>query len=274
MNFIEQNQNLLESFIFNIFKIIFIIFIAYFIYKALCAFIKKSVFHYSDRLGNSENKEETAQRNATLEGVIFSTLKMFIIVFTFVLILFEIGILKTAPFAALAGFLGIAVGFGGQFLVRDLISGFFVITEDQFKKGDKVTINDVYGIVEDVSLRRTVIRDNNNQRFYIPNGEIKIVSNSSKLTYNLSLEIKISNKENADYVFDVLNRLGKQMAEEGSFTDSFLKPFTALGIEGLKGDGFLVRAAGETKLENQDEIVREYRRMIKKEFDKLGVEVK
>lgn len=270
-----ENKTFLEVIISSGFKIIFIILATYFIYKILRIFIKKSVFHYSEKIRDGkDDKEDTEQRNATLEGVIFSALKTFIIVFAIVLILFEIGILKTAPFAALVGFLGLAFGFGGQFLVRDLISGFFVITENQFKKGDTVTINNVYGIVHDVNLRRTVIKDSNGQLFYVPNGEIKIVSNSSKLNYNIQIDIKISNKENADYIFDVLNRLGKQMAEEGSSDGVFLKPFAALGIEDLKGDGFLVRAAGETKLENQDEILREYRHMIKKEFDKLGVEIK
>jgi len=270
-----MNQNFLETVILSGFRIIFIILAAYIIYKILRFFIKKSIFHYSEKIiDDKEYEQELAKRNATLEGVIFSTLKTFIVFFVIVLILFEIGILKTAPFAVLAGFLGLAFGFGGQFLVRDLISGFFIITENQFKKGDKVTINNIYGIVHDVNLRMTVIRDNNNQLFYVPNGEIKIVSNSSKLDYNIQFDIKISNKENADYIFDVLNRLGKQMAEEGSFEGKFLKPITALGIEELNGDGFLVRAAGETSLQNQNEILRAYRRMVKKEFDKLGVEVK
>lgn len=269
------NQNYLEEVIFSGFRIIFIILAAFFIYKILRAFIKKSVFHYGEKLmAGEEDKKELAKRNATLERVIFSALKTFIVIFAVVLILFEIGILKTAPFAALAGFLGLAFGFGGQFLVRDLIGGFFIIMENQFKKGDKVTINNVYGIVHDVNLRRTVIKDSNNQLFYVPNGEIKIVSNSSKLDYNIQLDIKISNKENSDYVFDVLNRVGRQIAEEENFESSFLKPIAALGIEELKGDGFTIRVAGETCLENQDEILRAYRRTVKKEFDKLGVEIK
>lgn len=167
-------NDLLELFFLKSFRVALIIFFSFIIFIILKYFIKNSTYHYLLRTLKGEEKEEREKREKTLNGVFISALKAFITAFSAVLLLFEIGILNTAPFAALAGFFGLAFGLGAQSLAKDLINGFFIITEDHFRKGDSIKVDTAEGVVRDINLRRTVLEGLNGNIYYIPNSEIKI----------------------------------------------------------------------------------------------------
>lgn len=175
-----EKSNLVELLFLKSFRVAIIIFFSFIIFVILKHFIKNSTHHYLLRTLKGEEKEERERREKTLNEVFVSALKSLIIAFSAVLLLFEIGILKTAPFAALAGFFGLAFGLGAQSLAKDLINGFFIITEDHFRKGDSIKVDTAEGVVRDINLRRTVLEGLNGNIYYIPNSEIKITENKSK----------------------------------------------------------------------------------------------
>lgn len=157
-------------------RIVLIVLFGVLAYEILKYFIKQSVSQYVKRVYKEEDTVKAELRMKTLRGVLYSTLKSLIVFLFAVLILYEIGVLKTAPFAALAGFLGIAFGFGSQNLARDLINGFFIILEDQFKKGDYIKLeNNIEGEVYDLNIRRTILKKIDGKIIFIPNSEIKII---------------------------------------------------------------------------------------------------
>lgn len=119
------------------------------------------------------------KRAATLQGVFCSTAKIVIWLIATMMILPEFGI-NIGPILAAVGVVGLAFGFGAQYLIRDLIAGLFIILEDQYQKGDVIKIGNVSGKVEDINLRKTILRDEDGTVHYIPNGEIKIASNKTR----------------------------------------------------------------------------------------------
>src|SRR5690606_3039483 len=129
------------------------------------------------------------------------------------MILQEIGV-PIGPILAGAGIVGLAVGFGGQYLIRDVISGFFIILENQYRIGDVVNLDGVGGLVEDISLRMTTLRDLDGTVIHIPHGEIKKVSNLSKDFSRVNLNIGVAYSSNIEHVIEVVNRVGNGLAND------------------------------------------------------------
>lgn len=246
---------------------------AFLVFEIIKFFIRKSIHEYIERSYKVKNGDTAIKRKETLEDVFLGTVKILIIIFTALLILYTIGILKTAPFAALIGFFGLAIGFGGQYVVRDIINGFFIIVEDQFRKGDYVKINEIEGIVQDINLRRTIIRGKNNKIFNVPNSEIKITVNLTESHLNLNFKVAVSLKEDIDKVFGVLNEAGLKMTENKEYAEDFIFPIKVFGIDSFSKDGVFVRLTGGVKEGKQEAVLADYLYIIKKEFDKLKIEV-
>lgn len=158
-------------------KIVIIAAAAYFIYAFVLNFLEK-VIHRTLKL-KIISKDLEQKRADTLIRVIKMTLRVLILTIAIVTIFSEIGI-NIGPILAAAGILGLAVGFGSQFLIRDVVSGLFIILENQYRVGDTIGIDNLTGVVEDLNLRLTVIKDDKGAVHYIPNGEIKKVANFSK----------------------------------------------------------------------------------------------
>lgn len=150
--------------------------ISYFIIKR---FGKVWIMKFIKKRHKIKDKVAIEKRTKTLHHTLTTTLKVVIIFITVLMVLDELKI-NLAPFIAGAGIVGLAVGFGSQSLVKDFVSGIFILIEDQFRKGDRVKIGNFEGIVEDFTLRRTLLRDDNDNLHYIPNNQINIVSNLTK----------------------------------------------------------------------------------------------
>jgi small conductance mechanosensitive channel len=253
-------------------KIILLIFGAFIILKALKVFLKKAISHYVATAYHTRDGKAREKREATLEAVFLSSIKTVIYIIAILMILSEIGI-DTAPLIAGAGIVGLAFGFGGQYLIRDLIAGFFIILEDQYRKGDVVKIADIGGMVEDINLRRTILRDLDGKEHHIPNGIIGTTTNMTKFWSRAHLNIGVAYKENVDYVFDVLNRLGREMAEDEKWKNDIIKPIQVVGVDDFADSAVIIKVLGDTKPIRQWDVMREYRRRVKNEFDKLGIEI-
>jgi small conductance mechanosensitive channel len=188
------------------------------------------------------------------------------------MILQEIG-LEIGPVLAGAGIVGLALGFGGQYLIRDIITGLFIILENQYRIGDVVYIDTTGGLVEDISLRKTTLRDLNGTVHHIPNGEIKLVSNFSKQYARVNLDVGISYSSDLEKVIKVINKTGNELAEDPHFKDVIISPPQFLRVDDLADSAIIVKILGDTKPLKQWEVTGELRKRIKKAFDEEGIEI-
>lgn len=199
----------------------------------------------------------------------------FLIIITFVAVLMILGELEIqlGPLLATAGIGALAIGFGAQSLVKDVISGFFIILENQYRIGDVIEVAGVSGLVESVSLRKTVLRDLQGKVHTIPNGEIKVVSNFSKEWSRSVLDLGISYRDDIDQIVDLLIQIGKEMGSEEPYKSAILEPLQVLGVEKFDESQMVIRMMVKTVPLKQWEVGRELRKRIKKRFDEKGIEI-
>jgi small-conductance mechanosensitive channel len=188
------------------------------------------------------------------------------------MILQEAGI-KIGPILAGAGIVGLAFGFGGQYLIKDIITGLFIILENQYRIGDVINVDTIGGLVEDISLRKTILRDLDGTVHHIPHGEIKTVSNLSKGYARVNLDIGVSYSSDLEHVIKVINRTGKELAEDPLFKDLIIKPPQFLRVDDFADSAVIVKILGDTNPLKQWEVTGELRKRIKIAFDKEGIEI-
>jgi small conductance mechanosensitive channel len=215
---------------------------------------------------------EARKRAHTLGNILRHALLIILSFVALLMILGELGI-QLGPLLATAGVGALAIGFGAQSLVKDVISGFFIILENQYRIGDAIEVAGVSGLVESVSLRKTVLRDLKGAVHTIPNGEIKVVSNLSKEWSRAVLDLGISYQEDADRIFDLLNRIGKEMESEEPYKSAILEPLQVLGVEKFDESQMVIRMMVKTVPLKQWDVGRELRRRIKVRFDEKGIQL-
>lgn len=181
--------------------------------------------------------------------------------------------ISLAPFLAGAGILGIALGFGAQDLVKDFISGIFMLIEDQYGVGDVVDVGDATGVVERVSLRTTKVRDVTGTLWHVPNGEIRRVGNKSQEWSRALLDVGISYGADVDGAAEVIKSVADEMAGEDAYRDLFLAEPEIWGVEDLSADAVLIRLVVKTRPGEQWAISRELRRRIKLALDAAEIEI-
>ena len=210
------------------------------------------------------------QRTATLRQIIRSVTKAILILVVVLTISSELGF-NIGPVLASAGIVGLAVGFGAQSLVKDVISGFFILFEDQFGVGDVAKIGDFTGVVERMTLRATVLRNLEGQVYVVPNGNIQNVIVMTKGWSRAVLDVTVPHKEELARVFDVLQRIGTRLAQD--WPDRILEQPVVLGVEKLDDSGVTIRSIVKTPPFKHADVLREWRRRVKDEFDKAGIEL-
>jgi small conductance mechanosensitive channel len=202
----------------------------------------------------------------TLAGLLYSAGTAIIVVGAVLTALPEFGF-NVTPIAAAAGLASLAVGFGAQHLVRDLINGFFIIVEDQFVVGESVRIGTVIGRVEHMTLRRTVVRDVQGAVVTIPNGEIAQVSNLSRDWGQVFVDISITQETSSDVALAALERVCAELRGDASWSPVFVDGPRALGVESLGQAGATLRLQLRTIPGRQDDAARELRRRIQNHFE-------
>lgn len=219
-----------------------------------------------------EPEEEVTKRAETLAAVVVTTAQVIIIAVAFFMILSEIGI-NIAPILTGVGVVGIAVGFGAQTLVRDIIAGLFIIMENQYRVGDVVRIADVSGLVESVNLRRTVLRDLDGIVHTVPNGEARVTSNFTKELSRVNLNVSVAYGEDLDRVIGVMNSVGQGLASDPAWASLILTPPQVLRVDNLGDSGIEIKMVGDTKPLQQWAVMGELRKRLKKAFDEAGIEI-
>ncbi len=219
-----------------------------------------------------QTEEELKKRSDTLVGVIVTTIQIVIIFMFILMLLTEIGINVTAILTG-AGVIGLAIGFGAQSLVKDIISGLFIIMENQYRKGDVIKIAGESGVVEEINLRRTVLRDMDGVYHVVPNGEIRVSSNSTKQWSRVNLNVSVDYGTDLEKTMAVINRVGKEMVEDpvwGAFITSAPR---ALRVDKLGDSGIDIKVVAETRPSRQWEVAGELRLRIKKAFDQEKIDI-
>jgi small-conductance mechanosensitive channel len=195
-----------------------------------------------------------------------------IIVIAAFMVLAELNI-NITPLLAGFGILGVAIGFGAQYLIRDLIGGLFVIMEDQYNIGDVVKISGIAGVVEDINLRRTVLRDLDGIVHFVPNGESGIASNYTREWSRVNLDIEVAYGTDLDHAIAVINHVCTEMAQEPYWKDAIIKTPEVLRVNKLGSSGIEIKIIGDTKPIRQWETMGEIRKRVKKAFDEDGIEI-
>jgi small-conductance mechanosensitive channel len=216
--------------------------------------------------------EAERKREDTLIRIFTGASRILIIILASLMILEEGGV-KIGPILAGAGIVGLAFGFGGQYLIRDIITGLFIIIENQYRIGDVINIDATGGLVEDISLRVTTLRDLDGTVHHIPHGEIKKVANLSKGWARVNLDLGVSYSANMEHVIEVVNRTGKELAEDPLYKDSIISPPKFLRVNDFADSAVIIKVLGDTKPLKQWEITGEFRKRIKVAFDNEGISI-
>ena len=221
--------------------------------------------------GNDEVTTDAERRAETLGSVLTNTARVLVIAFLLLMVLSEFGV-NIGPLVAGAGIAGVALGFGAQSLVKDVISGFFLLLENQFGVGDIINVDDQHvGKVERMTLRVTQVRDSEGRAHFVPNGSIVRVVVLSKDFARALVDVEVGYDTDPDRAFAVLGEVGRKLFEERP--DKVLEPLEVLGIEALGASGFTIRTSTKTAPGAQWEVARGLRRRILLAFREAGIEI-
>jgi len=218
------------------------------------------------------SKVAEKKREDTLIRIIKGITKIVIISIATLMILYEMG-LAIGPILAGAGIVGLAVGFGGQYLIKDVIAGLFIILENQYRVGDVVDFDGTSGLVEDVTLRMTTLRDLDGTVHHVPHGEIKKASNLTKYFARINLNIGVAYNTKLEQVIRVIDQTGKELAEDPSWKEHIITPPRFLRVEDFADSAIIIKILGKTQPMKQWEVSGEFRKRIKIAFDKEGIEI-
>ena len=253
--------------------IIIIIISSYLAYELVKTFLPQFI-ERSTRFFAYGDKDELARRTQTVSRISVSTLGVIITITAILMILEEFGFGKyLTPLLAGAGIAGIAIGFGAQSLIKDLLNGAFIILEDQYRRGDVVKIADISGLVEDVNLRRTVLRDLDGTVHTIPNSLVGTASNLTKEWARVNLDIPIAYGQDVDRAMEIINRVGKELAGDVTFGPMITGMPRAIRIDGFKEHGVIIKVLGVTKPLKQWDVSGEMQNRIRKAFEAEGFEI-
>ena len=215
---------------------------------------------------------ERAKRTETLKSTIKSLVNIVLFSIAMVIILGQLGI-AIGPILAAAGVLGLAVGFGAQSLVRDVINGFFILLDDQIRVGDVVQIAGKGGLVEKVTLRLVVLRDLAGNVHFVRNGSIDVVTNMTKDYSRYVFDIGVAYREDVDEVISVIRSVDEELRGDPAFGESILEPIEILGLDEFADSAIIIKARTKTRPIKQWEIGREFNRRLKRAFDQRGIEI-
>ena len=236
--------------------------------KSLPPLLRRTMARHRQR----ESKEAIKKRADTLLSVFIGAGKILIVMVVVFMVVSELGI-DIMPILAGFGIAGIAVGFGAQYLIRDLIAGVFIIMENQYRVGDVAKIADIWGLVEEVNLRKTVLRDLDGAVHHVPNGEIRVASNYTRKFSRINLNISVAYDTDLDHAISVINRVGQELAADEKWSKVIVGAPYVLRVDNLGDSGIEIKILGDVKPIEQWAVMGELRLRLKKAFDAEGIEI-
>lgn len=215
---------------------------------------------------------EFAKRVNTMQVVMKYIFQIVLFVVGGIIVLGEMGI-KIGPILAAAGVVGVAVGFGAQSLVKDLISGTFILLQDQIRVGDWIEAAGKEGKVESVNLKMTRLRDISGNLHFIPNGEITVVTNKTRDYSKYVYDIGVAYKEDVDQVIEIMKEIDEELRSDPEYGNYILEPLEMLGVDEFADSAVIIKAVTMTLPLKHKKVGREYKRRLKKRFDKDDIEI-
>ena len=228
-------------------------------------------------INRADNKEsvdtdEAAKRINTLTGITHGFVRVLLWILFLMLLLQNVGI-NIGPLLASVGIISLAVGFGAQELVRDYISGFFMLLENQVRVGDVAILNGTGGLVERIELRTTSLRDFSGIVHVFQNGKINSLSNMTKEWSAMVFDIGVAYKEDVGKVMEIMKQVGEELSEDPDFKDLILPPVEVFGLDEFADSALVIKARIKTKPIQQWTVGREYRKRLKAAFDQNNIEI-
>ncbi|MFW5761529.1 MAG: mechanosensitive ion channel family protein [Cyclobacteriaceae bacterium] len=269
---LEVANQFLEWSIINVPGIILIILLGLVASKVLNFLLKRVRTMISSRLKKEENAFESEKRADTLLGILKGVSNLVIWTIVIMLILEKLTI-EIGPLLAGVGIVGLAVGFGAQELVRDIITGFFILLENHIRKGDVAILNGTGGLVENIGLRTVILRDFAGVVHVFQNGKINSLSNMTKEWSAMVFDIGVAYKENTDKVSEIIQQVGDELQQDEKFKEKILEPIEVFGVENFADSAVIIKARLKTKPIEQWTVGREFRGRLKKAFDAQGIEI-
>ncbi len=254
----------------NALRIVLILILAWIVLRVLRSIVKR-IERISDD-GDPHTTSEREKRAQTIGRILRQASSVLVWSMTIMLVLAEFGV-DLKPILAGAGILGLAVGFGAQALVKDVITGFFILLEDQIRVGDTVTAAGCTGAVEAVNLRTTVLRDFDGTTHIIPNSSITVVTNATRDWSRAVLDVGVAYKEDTDRCEMVLREVGDSIEKDPYFAKRLLGPFEYPGVIKFGDSAVVLRVLVQTQAYDGSLVLRELRRRVKKAFDKADIEI-
>ncbi len=215
---------------------------------------------------------ESKKRMDTLDGFGAATIQAFIAVIVTLMVLGQVGF-DIGPAVAGLGVVGIAVGFGAQSLVRDYLNGALILIENQFAKGDVIRVAGVAGTVEDFTLRRTTLRDLDGVVHTVPNGEITVASNMTRVWARINLDISVAYGTDIDAVFEIVGQIGRDMAADPTWKRRVLEAPVVDRVQALADSGVTLKVLGTVRAQDQWAATGDLRRRILAAFAEHGIEI-
>jgi len=249
--------------------IIVVALILFFIFKFIIPPIVKRLI--SRRMAGEEDTEIDKRTN-TLSAILVNVVGIIIALLAIITILPEFGV-NIATLIAALGIGGLAIAFAAQNLVRDFITGFFILLEDQYRVGDVVTVAGISGLVDEVGLRRTILRDLDGNVHSVPNGKVEISSNMTKKFSRVHMDISVGYGEKLEKVIEVINAVCNEMAEDPKWKPDLINPPAVVRVNKLGDSGIDIKVMGDTKPGRHWDVMGELRLRIKTTFDEKGIEI-
>lgn len=254
----------------NAMRIVLILLLAWIVHRVLRSIIKR-IERISDD-GDPNTTTELEKRAQTITRILRQASSVLVWSVTAMLVLAEFGV-DLKPILAGAGILGLAVGFGAQTLVKDVITGFFILLENQIRVDDTITAAGCTGVVEAVNLRTTVLRDYDGTTHIIPNSSITVVTNATRDWSRALLDVGVAYKEDTDRCEMVLREVGASIEKDPLFARRLIGPFEYPGVVKLGDSAVVLRVLVKTPAHDGPTVLRELRRRVKKAFDRAGIEI-
>ncbi|MBW3630357.1 MAG: mechanosensitive ion channel family protein [Gemmatimonadetes bacterium] len=249
-------------------KILGILILAWIAYRVLAAILRRIEQAVSD--GDPTSVSGREQRVWTLLGLVRSVGIAFIAVIALFMVL-QVAGLDIGPLLAGAGVVGLAISFGAQSLVRDVISGLFILVENQFGVGDVIKVNNLSGRVERLTLRIVVMRDDKGIHI-VPNGEIKQVTNLTRAFAREVVDVFVAYTEDVDRVISIMREVADEIWSEDEWHPLLTEEIAVPGVEGFDGSGIRIRMVVTSIPMKQFDVARELRRRLKNRFDAEKIE--
>lgn len=263
----------LETLIFSTLRIVAILFSAWFGLRVIARTMRKLEIRLIEHTtSDSTSPIEEQKRVETLVRLVRQAVTVVVWVVVALVLLKELRV-DIAPILASAGIVGLAIGFGAQNLVKDVISGFFMILENQVRVGDVAIVNGTGGLVERINFRTIVLRDLSGIVHVFPNGTINTLANLTSQWSAYVFDIGVAYKEDVDRVMELMREVGNEMRKDPIFGPLMLDDVEIFGLDDFADSAVVIKGRLKTKPIKQWDVGREYRRRLKYRFDSEGIEI-